>query len=245
MSTQYIIKLGGSLITDKNSQDTFDESGIAACVDWLFLNKKSVRCVVLGGGSFGHIAAKKLQSDWKNISLQDKKTQIQAIQDSMQVLRKYLYQALVEKGIETVSVSPCDYGSIDKTVSACAEVIASGNILLTHGAVLMDTKKLTIVSSEDSMVPLAQHPAISAGAKKNFAYVFFTKTKGVLDTDGNIIPVINSESVVETFGTNNDTTGGMAQKLQNAFMLAATGNDVWITHPSIFGDGGGTKIIAQ
>ena len=245
MSTQYIVKLGGSLITDKNTQDTFDELGILACVDWLHLNKKSIQTIVLGGGSFGHIAATKLIKNWSSITVSQRKKQIQTIQQSMQVLRKYLSRALGEKGITSVAVSPEKYSSINKTVQACAEVIKSGNILLTHGAVLMDTQKLTIVSSEDIMMDLVRHIDSADGAKKNFEYVFFTKTKGVLDADGAIIPRIKTAAVIETFGTPNDTTGGMAQKLKNAFTLAATGNAVWITHPSIFGDGRGTKIVGE
>jgi isopentenyl phosphate kinase len=245
MTQSYIVKLGGSLITDKNTQDTFDQKGIKSCIDWLSMNKENVRMIVIGGGSFGHIAAKKLQSSWKNISLQDKKKQIQAIQDSMQVLYEHLKNALLERGIETISVSPCDYESLSKAVDRCVAVMQSGSILLTHGDVMPNTDTLTIVSSEDMMLQSVCHGAISAEAKKNYQYVFFTKTKGVLDSDGNIIPVIKSESVIETFGTANDTTGGMKQKLANAFTLAETGNEVWITHPSIFADGGGTSIVRE
>ena len=63
----FVIKLGGSVITDKSMQNTFNEEVTFRLVSEIKDSQKQV-IVVHGAGSFGHILAKKydLHKGYKN-----------------------------------------------------------------------------------------------------------------------------------------------------------------------------------
>lgn len=51
-----VLKLGGSVVTDKDEPETVDEAGLAAAADAVAPLAESRRVVVVhGGGSFGHL----------------------------------------------------------------------------------------------------------------------------------------------------------------------------------------------
>ncbi len=215
-----ILKLGGSVITDKNADE-----GVVREAALLRIAKEVSRfqgklIIVHGAGSFGHTYAKKYGLD-KGF---DPEGAI-ITHESVKKLSSTVVDSLNHFGVRAIAVHPmcctvCKNRRIESMyLDNIKLMIDKGFIPILHGDVVMDLELGACVLSGDQIVPyLAKELGITRlglGSAEN----------GVLDKDGKTVPEI-TPGKFEYFkqyirgSESTDVTGGMLGKVQELLELS-------------------------
>lgn len=215
-----LIKLGGSIITDKSQYRTFSKDCVARLCDEIARSGKKV-IVVHGAGSFGHVLAKKhrLQDGYSE------KSQILAaaqVQHDVRELSSMVVAEMLAKNIPAVSVPPgscfvMDNGKLVAENTETIEALAHMGIMpVMFGDVVMDRKKgFGICSGDQAMEVLCD-------VFKPEKVVFVSDIDGLYDKDpkshrdAKLIPAVTAEilnGIERTMGVD-DVTGGVAAKME-------------------------------
>lgn len=232
-----VVKMGGSLITDKACMDTLKPAELAQAVEFVreLRGKYDQLIIIHGAGSFAHLRAQKLINNWPLLSESERSEAIKAIQAGVKKLNTHVSEALQAVGIETETYLPRDFGSVDDLGQRLLQTAFSGLVPLTGGDIALDTNEIVITSGDTTLESLG-------GLSVERMDVFFlTGTGGVLGTDGQILPEVAGNAALHE--TDHDVTGGMIKKLSVASSLVKNGHQVWITSPEAWERGLGTRMI--
>lgn len=238
-----VLKLGGSVITEKDSPETVDTRSLNRAATAL----AGVEDVVLvhGGGSFGHPAAN--DHDVSRTQGTRDSAAVVDIHDAMRRLNRHVIDALQSEAVAAVPVHPLSLASRDPTgeLSLPATVVdrmtSEGFVPVLHGDVIVHVDRgATILSGDELVVELARGlDADRVG--------LCTTVPGVLDREETVIPRIRSMDEVDGLlgeaGTT-DVTGGMAAKVRSLLELETPASIFDLDHLSAFldGDDPGTLI---
>ena len=194
-----ILKLGGSLFTDKNASSGVFKKQVLHELCWQigeYLNtkdaKKSSLILSFGTGSFGHQPAKKynvLQEFNPMGTIETYKSVARLSTVILDILNKYYIKAVP---VDIMSCVVAQNGRI-KSMCTCAiqVLITNGFVPILFGNVVMDfVTQVTIISSDQ----IATYLAKELGA---CALGFGSQEDGVYGKDKIIIPEINSENFQE------------------------------------------------
>ncbi|OYR70229.1 acetylglutamate kinase [Halorubrum ezzemoulense] len=246
-----VLKLGGSLITEKNEPETLDEAALhAACdavADALAAGTADRLVVVHGGGSFGHYHASE-----HGVSTTDGTRDAEAaaaIHGAMKRLNAHVLERLREHGVPAVPVHPLSLaaraggadGGLDLPLGSTATLLGEGFVPVLHGdGVATAGDGVTVISGDELVVELAS----GLGARR---VGVCSTVPGVLDVDGDVIPAIDDfGSVADALGASDatDVSGGMAAKVRELLALDAPayvfGAEGLV--PFLRGEGAGTRI---
>ncbi|MFB6139090.1 MAG: isopentenyl phosphate kinase [Halosimplex sp.] len=216
-----VLKLGGSVVTEKDSPETVDEGALARAAAAVG-DYEGDLVVVHGGGSFGHHAAAErgVTSSAGTRSAAD----AVAIHDAMGRLNAAVIDALHAEGVEALPVRPLSVaargadGDLSLPTDSVETMLAEGFTPVLHGdGVAQAGSGVTITSGDDLVVALAR--ALAADRVGLCSTV-----PGVLDADGDVIERIERFSdVADAVGGSDatDVTGGMAAKVETLLALAA------------------------
>jgi isopentenyl phosphate kinase len=227
-----VLKLGGSVLTDKHDHETVDEEALttAAAVmgDSLDASPDEPRAtvdghppvVVHGGGSFGHPAAAE-HGVSASVGTHDSAALFN-IHRAMGRLLDRVVAALQGAGVPALPVRPLSLVRQTDTGLACPAqpietMLAEGFVPVLHGDVVVHEGTGGTVASGDDLVV-----ALAAALDAERVGVCST-VPGVLD-DGAVVPEIHSyKSVADVLGDSEttDVTGGMAGKVRS--LLAVDG----------------------
>jgi isopentenyl phosphate kinase len=152
----FIIKLGGSVITDKTKEKTYKQNIIDNLSHQIKLSEKE-SIIVHGAGSFGHIPAKNynLNNGYKN------NTQIYGFSlthNMVQELNSYVITSLLKKGIPAVSIPPHSIIKLNNNKKSkfdfyiFEDYLKLGIIPVTFGDVVLDEKLGFSICSGDLLV---------------------------------------------------------------------------------------------
>ncbi|ERH10852.1 MAG: isopentenyl phosphate kinase [halophilic archaeon J07HX64] len=221
-----VLKLGGSVLTDKHSPETVDEEALATAAEVIGKSldaspddpratvDEHPPVVIHGGGSFGHPAAAE-----HGVSASEGTRDSAALVDIHRAMGRLLDRvvtALHRAGVPALPVRPLSFVRRTETGLACPTrsveaMLAEGFVPVLHGDVVVhEGAGGTVASGDDLVVALAA--ALGAGRVGVCSTV-----PGVLD-DGEVVPEIRSyESVADVLGDSEatDVTGGMAGKVQS------------------------------
>ncbi len=210
-----VLKLGGSLLTDKTTPETIDEARLAEVAEVIAATDDCDLVLIHGGGSFGHPAAER-----HGMSPTAGTTNVSAVKDVTRAMRRFndrVVDALQSVGIPAVGTQPfsCCRRTASGQLEVCAEPVKGqseiGFLPVLHGDAIIDARAgATILSGDELAVELAR----SLGADR---IGFCTGVPGVLDATNEVIPRIDSMEAVETVLTGTegtDVTGGMAGKVE-------------------------------
>lgn len=232
MSPIVLLKLGGSLLTDKTRDDTDRPEVIerlAGEIAAVLAGPRPPQLVIgHGSGSFGHAAAAR-SGLAAGLGTPERLRGVVDTRERAVELHRRLVAALARAGALPYSLAPSSalVTAGRRGVSFHLEplLLALGNGLLpvTYGDVVMDREQgAAIASTETVFLALADAGlpitrALWAGA-----------TDGVLDEDGRTIPQIvsgASQSAETAAGAaaGTDVTGGMRHRLAAVLELAACG----------------------
>ena len=252
MSDRVILKLGGSVITDKGADCRVNKtalSGIAAAIAGATPAAQII--VVHGAGSCGHPEAHRFHLDKGAATGQTEG--IYVTHRAVSALNDAVTGALRETGMPALGVHPLHVGVADKGRLVAFEsrhlgqMLALGMVPVIHGDVVMDLSRGACIVSGDQIVRYL------AVALKCTRVGLATDVPGVLD-GGRVVPEITPETV-RTLQIGNsshtDVTGGMKGKIDELLGLAKSGIGADIFHVSRLGDflagndHGGTKVRGE
>jgi len=218
-----VLKLGGSVLTDKDSPETVDRAALARAADAVARYVPQAaddRSLVLvhGGGSFGHHHA-----DRHGVSTTDgthEAAALTAIHRAMGELNAVLVDALQDRGLAALPVRPlsvaCRTDALQFPLAQVETMLGEGFVPVLHGDVIADAGAGgTILSGDEIVVAVAE----SLDADR---VGLCSTVPGVLDPDGEVIPEIQSyEQVADTLGDSEatDVTGGMEGKVGRLLAL--------------------------
>ncbi|MXR52353.1 acetylglutamate kinase [Halovenus sp. WSH3] len=217
-----ILKLGGSVITDKDEPETVDDEQLGRAAEAIagYVDSGGEIVVVHGGGSFGHHHAAAhgvTRADGSHDG-----EGLLAIHRAMGRLTDAVLDALADRGVDPLPVRPLSAGfrGEDGTVTladgSVRTMLAEGFVPVLNGDVIAHAGHGgTIVSGDTLVVSLAE----SLDADR---VGLCSTVPGVLDDDGAVIDEIRSfEAVADVLGESEstDVTGGMAAKVQRLLEL--------------------------
>lgn len=210
-----ILKLGGSVVTDKDERETVDVAALKRAAATIEEAAVDDLVVVHGGGSFGHpTAADRSVSTDRGT---DDAADVRAIHHAMGRLVRRITEELGATGVPAVPVRPfsagyrTENGDVELPADAIETMLDEGFVPVLHGDVFATERKgATIVSGDELVVSLAS----SLGAER---VGLCSTVPGVLDGDGDVVPVIEAYDEVESIlgeSESTDVTGGMAGKIR-------------------------------
>lgn len=230
-----LIKLGGSIITDKSRPFTANHEAITRLVREVkaAMDKRDYASVLgTGAGSFGHVPAN--QYCLVNGNIDDKTREGVALtHNAVSQLNLLVTTQLIEHGVNAISISPASFllakrGHISEGyLRPIDSFLTLGLTPVVYGDVVADGGGGYSVVSTDTIITYLAKELFSKGYMiKNVIHV--GTTDGVYDTDKKTIPTITSrnyEEVKQQIGISKDTdvTGGMAFKVKEALELAKGG----------------------
>ncbi len=220
-----LIKLGGSVITDKTRPYTARLNLIYAVGK--ILKQVAVPMIIAhGSGSFGHTSAVKFGGRQGYSS----KLGIATVARDAMAINSLVVSVLIELKIPAVSLRPMSFltaskGSLKNSFYTPLELtLAQGLIPVVYGDVIWDESwKSTIFSGETILSQIAVF--LQNKGSFDLRIVELCDVDGVLDRSGKVIPEItqkNWELIKSdvTTPTANDVTGGMMHKIKEALLLA-------------------------
>ena len=219
-----LLKLGGSVITDKDRAETVDGEALeeAAVAIARALESGSVDdlVVVHGAGSFGHVHASE-HGVTTTVGTHDP-TAIHAIHGAMKDLDGFVLQRLLEQDVPAVPVHPLSTahrdsdGRLHLPTGQIQTMLAEGFVPVLHGDLVAHERAgATVVSGDELIAELAE-------ALESERIGLCSTVPGVLDGDGDVVERIDSyEDVASILGESEstDVTGGIAAKVQGLLAL--------------------------
>ena len=239
-----VIKLGGSVLTNKDVEDfptnvneirarteEFVRTDVVeSLVDEIVyvLKKEEIDLVLINGaGPFGHYLVKEF--------LTNRNLQLNSVLESVEILNSFLVQKFKQRGKEVASIRPfytCKFNGslcLEKLWSMTTHALHKGKIVSTHGDIIPSTIKTnlgnySIISGDDLVVEISK-------LWKPEKVVVVTDVDGVFTNDPklyddvDLIPVVKPETMkyIKFGNPRVDVTGGMESKVKKLFELAKLG----------------------
>lgn len=221
------IKLGGSLITDKNIAASYRREMVQRLGEEIrdaLSQNPALRIIVgHGSGSFGHFVAKQ-HGTVQGVQTPQQWCGFAEVATTAAHLNDLVSMTLQQCGLPVMSFPPsvsarCDDGQlIDMELANLQLALTKGIIPLVHGDVAFDNVRGgTIISTEAVFAFLALQLPVQQ-------ILLLGDVDGVYDFTRTVIPIITPVSypdIVAALGgsAGTDVTGGMLSKVQDALTL--------------------------
>ena len=229
-----LVKIGGSLITDKNKPFSLKKRALKTIAEEIKKASDNGKTLIVGhgAGSFAHVPAKKYETH-KGIINGNSHRGIAEVADVAAQLNRIVVKQLLAVGVNAVSISPmsmmlAENGGLSQMWTGSLEKLIEHEILpVVYGDQGMDVGNgCTIFSTEKVLGFLALH-------LKNKGYeveriIHCGQTNGVYDADGKTVPLITEKTFndlkrVIGGSSGTDVTGGMMHKVEETLALAKKG----------------------
>lgn len=233
-----LVKLGGSIITDKEKPYTARLDNISRFADEIFTACKAdpnLKLIIANGsGSFGHTAAHECNVEKEGI---DSKA-ASHIRKAADKINRIMLDSLMKAGIKTESITISDWAQIKKnrvklntkSIEACLD---AGLVPLLHGDVVKDDNKAFSILSGESIFAAIIEAWQKQKKYKAKKIIMVGEVAGVLNNRKQIIAEITEnnfpevkEAITTTKGI--DVTGGMLHKIEMSLRLAQQGVETFI-----------------
>lgn len=223
MPEPVLLKLGGSVVTDKRNDGVVDHAAIGEIADVLGASEFS-GVIVHGAGSCGHPEAQRYGlargADCTN------RAGIPVTHEAVASLNRAVVAALCGAGIDAVGVHPLAACTADDGRIASFEeeplrlLLGIGCVPVLHGDVVMDRRRGACIVSGDQLVAyLAPRLGLSRIG-------LVTNVPGVLDAGGAVVTRISradAKAIAIGASSTTDVTGGMGGKIAELLRLADDG----------------------
>ncbi|MFX1431968.1 MAG: type 2 isopentenyl-diphosphate Delta-isomerase [Promethearchaeota archaeon] len=219
-----LLKLGGSLLTDKNKPFSLREEVLENCINQVIESKKPI-ILIHGGGSFGHPIAKNYKiSEGLNDSIEDQIIGLSKTHDVMNKFNSIIINKLLDRKCSAISIQPSsiflrDFNQIRiKTVEPIEQLIKLGVIPVLYGDIVLSRdSSFSILSGDQIILKLCEKIQNFKVSKVIFA----------IEKDGLFIKENGKEKLALKLSSNDldniklaeldqkiDVTGGMKSKLE-------------------------------
>jgi isopentenyl phosphate kinase len=231
-----LVKLGGSVITDKKKDFTVREANILRLGGEIKSALKATNCKIIighGAGSFAHVPAHKYKTK-EGLINKDSLFGMSVTEDAARKLNSIVVKDFLSLGLPVFSFSPASFLISDAKVYSKSyldpikKALQIGIIPVVYGDVIVDkVRGCTIFSTEKVLSILARE----LKGEYKICIIYATDTNGVYDgvgahdEKGKTIKMINHknfESVKKSILGSGavDVTGGMLHKVEEALSLA-------------------------
>ncbi len=250
MPEPVLLKLGGSIVTDKRGDCAVNQEALARCAAMLARTGFS-GLVVHGAGSCGHPEARRYGIA-HGVSRENREG-IAITHRAVGALNRAFVDALRAEGLEAIGVHPlaCCTAEDGRIVSFELEplrlLLGLGCVPVLHGDVVMDRARGACIVSGDQLVSyLAPHLGFTRIG-------LATDVQGVL-AGGTVVPRLTRRLVADLAigaSSTTDVTGGMAGKVTELLALADAGVSSHVFALDRLGDflvgspHGGTEIVPE
>lgn len=215
-----LVKLGGSVLTDKSRPEHFHKAVANRLVHEL--QRARVPIVLAhGAGSFGHPFVKEYGIGVGPMT-EVKRDGVAKTMASVARLHAEILSVAAHAGLRPVSIPlhldlKADNGVlVGLPVDAISALLKHGYTPVLHGTLAQDPKVgWQVVSADAIMVALAEEiePRLA---------VFVTDVDGVLDDAGNLRQSVTDAEGIDAKIDGDDVTGGMQGKVQNGLLVATS-----------------------
>jgi isopentenyl phosphate kinase len=236
-----LIKLGGSVITDKSQYRTFRTETVARLCGEIAQSGQGV-VVTHGAGSFGHVMAKKFHINEGLIDY----NQIPAaahVQYDVRDLSQMVVNQFRAANMPAVSVPPgscfvMENGRLIATDTEAIKALAHMGIMpVLFGDVLMDRAKGFGICSGDQLMELL------CDIFKPTAIVFVSDIDGLYtddpktNPDAKLIEEVTPETLknIKSGSTVDDVTGGVVNKMESMLRMCKDGREVALVNGNVPG----------
>ncbi|OLZ40813.1 acetylglutamate kinase [Natrinema saccharevitans] len=234
-----VLKLGGSVITEKDRPETLDGEALERAADAIAaLEGREDLVVVHGGGSFGHHNASE-HGVTTTAGTRDASAALD-VHGAMKTLNQFVLGRLLERDVEAVPVHPFSAGHRDGEgdlhlpTGQVETMLAEGFVPVLHGDMIAHAGAgATVVSGDELVAALARSlEADRVG--------LCSTVPGVLDDEDAVIDRIDDfDTVAAVLGASDatDVTGGMAGKVRTLLELEAEASIFGLASLASFLDG--------
>ena len=229
-----LIKLGGSLLTDKERPETPHAKRIERLAGEIAEAREAAEAngerIVLGhgSGSFGHVAAASAGLGRGPLDPQNF-AGASRTQERAAALHGRVTEALRTAGLAPFSLAPGSFllsdggAPIERFLSPLAHALRLGLLPVVYGDVVLDRSwGASIASTEAVLLEVAAGlPALGIEISRA---LWLGETEGVYDATGATIPYLaNLEDAAIGAARGTDVTGGMRLRLETCLALARRG----------------------
>lgn len=243
MHSLVLVKLGGSLITEKSRQETARREVIVRLAGEIARAAAAIpERIVLGhgSGSFGHVAAHRFGIGSRSLG-PEQLPGVCVTQERAAALHREVTGALAAAGALPFSIAPssCVVAEAGRPAALAEEplllALERGLLPVTYGDVVMDRAWGASICSTERLFDLLARRLLERG---HFVrrVLWLGETAGLYDAAGRTVPRVTEKTAPKAFkaigapaGT--DVTGGMRHRLETALALARHGI------PSLLADG--------
>lgn len=221
-----LIKLGGSIITNKQKPLTANISTIKQIASHLRKVKEQYM-IVHGGGSFGHYWSVKYNMHTKPDRYSTKGVSV--VKNSMVDLNKLVLQSFLQSNLNPYCLPPTDFifenKPIIKKVKEIPKIANTGLIPISYGDVMWFGKNKFYILSGDKIMGM-----LTKILKPRLA-IFVTNVDGVYSNikTKKLIHEITTERPTIT-DVKMDVTGGMSRKIKEAIDMSKSGTNVFFVN---------------
>jgi isopentenyl phosphate kinase len=248
MSERILLKLGGSVITDKKTDCAINHDQLSSIATAISRARSAGIIIIHGAGSCGHPEAKRYHLDAGAITGQT--DGIYITHRAVSRLNDAVIEILREKGVAAVGIHPLHMAIADNGRLIAFEyrhlekMLSLQMVPVIHGDVVMDLSRGACIVSGDQLV---RYLAVNLNVSR---VGLATDVPGVLD-GGKVVSEITGKmapSLQIGNSKHTDVTGGMRGKINEMLGLASAGIGSDIFHVSRISDflagndHGGTKI---
>ena len=248
MEKLILIKLGGSIITDKGRPFTAKENVIRRLGLEILEAKKRLKCNLIighGSGSFGHSVATKYKTQEGYLGERSLKG-LSFVSDAAIRINRIVISNFLKVGMAVISFSPASFIFSKKQntqaalVEPMVEALKIGAIPVVYGDIVFDKMAgFCIYSSEKTLNLLASK---LKDRYKSIRIIYCGDTDGVYDGEGKTISRISSKNYnkykKDILGSKEeDVTGGMLHKVEESLKIAKSqGIKTWIINGNKVGN---------
>jgi len=221
-----LIKLGGSIITNKQKPLTPNISAINKIVTQLKKIREPI-IIVHGGGSFGHYWS--VRYDMHTKPAKYSKKGVAVVKNSMVELNKIILDSFLKNELNPYCLPPTDFMFSDKAdakkVKEIAKIAKDGLVPVSYGDVLWHGKNKFYILSGDRIM------GILAKILKPRLAIFVLSVDGVysnMKTKKLLYEIKGQQTAISEVEM--DVTGGMARKIKEAIMISKGGINVFLVN---------------
>ncbi len=265
-----LVKLGGSLITDKRRRAAARRSVMSRLATEIAMAlPEMTEGLVLGhgSGSFGHVAAARYglgEGLAPHGEPRAPLTAVSHVQNQAARLHRLLCDALEEAGVASCSWAPSSTmlaragRPVAAEIGPLAAALELGLVPVVYGDVVLDHAWGASICSTEAVLG-ALITRLKRRGVRRFRMLWMGETDGVLDRHGETIPRVDRRGYARVLkmvdhpaGT--DVTGGMLLRLETVRALARRGIESWLVNglrPGLLGAAlrgrqvPGTHIVAD
>lgn len=243
--TVTLIKLGGSVVTDKSRDQRYRREMVQQLGRELAEYQKKTQEIFFighGQGSFGHTIVKKYADHFTARSA----FQAQKMAEMLRIvsqLHEFILDDLIECGLPVISYRFSQQaildteGKIQMKMELLNSLFDLQTIPLTTGDIVVDERKgNTVLSTEKIFFQLIKYLNQSTAYRVG-RVVYVTEVEGVLDHDKQLISLIGADQKLQASlffsdSGQSDVTGAMKHKVESAQAVARQGIPVAILSPN-------------